>query len=77
MYDDDDELVPATALHVQLYGDQDSVWYDAVVTKVMPKLVEVFCPEDDATRRYNLAERLGGRELLGRRRMTPCARPGP
>ena len=54
VFDGDDELEPATALHVQLYGDEDSVWYDAVVTKVMPKLVEVFYPEDDVTKRHNL-----------------------
>ena len=43
----------ATALNVERYGD-DAVWYDAVVTKVMPKLVEVFYPEDDVTKRHNL-----------------------
>ena len=32
----------------------DAVWYDAVVQKVTPKLVEVFYPEDDETKRHNL-----------------------
>ena len=54
VYDDDDELVPATALDVELYGDQDSVWFDAVVQKVTPKLVEVFYAEDNVTKRHNL-----------------------
>ena len=50
---DGDELEPATALNVERYGG-DAVWYDAVVQKVMPKLVEVFYPEDDVTKRHNL-----------------------
>ena len=54
MFDDDDELVPATALNVELYGDQDSVWFDAVVQKVTPTLVQVFYPEDNETKRHNL-----------------------
>ena len=54
VFDDDDELVPATALNVERYGDDDAVWYDAVVQKVTPKLVEVFYPEDDETKRHNL-----------------------
>ena len=36
------------------YGDDDAVWYDAEVVKVMKRLVEVFYPADDATRRHNL-----------------------
>ena len=36
------------------YGDKDSVWYDAVVRKVTPKLVEVFYPEDNQMKRHNL-----------------------
>ena len=54
MYNDEDELDPATALNVELYGDQDSVWFDAVVQKVTPTLVQVFYPEDDETKRHNL-----------------------
>ena len=50
---DGDELRPATALNVERHGD-DAVWYDAVVQKVMPKLVEVFYPEDNQTKRHNL-----------------------
>ena len=54
VFDDDDELVPATALNVERYGDDAAVWYDAVVQKVTPKFVEVFYPEDDVTKRHNL-----------------------
>ena len=54
VFDDDDELVPATALNVQTFGDEDAVWYDAVVQKVTPKMVEVLCPEDNVTKRHNL-----------------------
>ena len=54
VFDDDDELVPATALNVERYGDDDAVWYDAVVQKVTPKLVEVFYAEDNETKRHNL-----------------------
>ena len=50
---DGEELRPATALNVERYGD-DAVWYDAVVQKVTPTLVEVFYPEDDVTKRHNL-----------------------
>ena len=54
VFDDDDELVPATALNVERYGDDDAVWYDSVVQKVTPKLVEVFYPDDNETKRHNL-----------------------
>ena len=54
VYNDEDELDPATALNVELYGDQDSVWFDAVVQKVTPTLVQVFYPEDNETKRHNL-----------------------
>ena len=54
VFDDNDELVPATELNVGAYGDDDAVWYDAEVVKVMKRLVEVFYPADDATRRHNL-----------------------
>ena len=54
VFDDDDELVPATALNVQTFGDEDVVWYDAVVQKVTPKMVEVLYPEDNQTERHNL-----------------------
>ena len=54
VFDDNDELVPATELNVGAYGDGDAVWYDAEVVKVMKRLVEVFYPADDATRRHNL-----------------------
>ena len=30
------------------------VWYDAVVQKVTPTLVQVFYPEDNETKRHNL-----------------------
>ena len=54
VFDDDEELVPATEGSVQTFGDDDAVWYDAVVNKVMKREVEVFYPADDATRRHNL-----------------------
>ena len=54
VFDDSDELRPATELNVRAYGDDDAVWYDAVVRKVRKKDVEVFYPEDDATRYHNL-----------------------
>ena len=54
VFDDDEELVPATEGSVQTFGDDDTVWYDAVVTKVMKREVEVFYAADDATRRHNL-----------------------
>ena len=54
VFDDRDELRPATELNVRTYGDDDAVWYDAEVRKVRKKDVEVFYPEDDATRYHNL-----------------------
>ena len=54
VFDDSDELVPATELNVQVYGDDDVVWYDAIVRKVRKNDVEVFYAADDATRRHNL-----------------------
>ena len=39
---------------MERYGDDDAVWYDAVVQKVTPKLVEVFYPDDNETKRHNL-----------------------
>ena len=54
VFDDDGELEPATALNAERYGDDDVVWYDAVVQKVTPKLVEVFYPDDNETKRHNL-----------------------
>jgi len=42
------------AKRAQRTHDDDAVWYDAVVQKVTPKLVEVFYPEDDETKRHNL-----------------------
>ena len=41
VFDDDEELVPATEGSVQTFGDDDAVWYDAVVNKVMKREVEV------------------------------------
>ena len=35
-------------------SDQDSVWFNAVVQKVTPTLVQVFYPEDNETKRHNL-----------------------
>ena len=46
VFDDNEELVPATELNVGAYGDDDAVWYDAEVVKVMKRLVEVFYPAD-------------------------------
>jgi len=54
VFDDKDELVPATELNTQVYGDDDVVWYDAVVRNVRKNDVEVFYPADDATHRHNL-----------------------
>ena len=54
VFDDSDELVPATELNVQVYGNDDVVWYDAIVRKVRKNDVEVFYAADDATRRHNL-----------------------
>ena len=54
VFDHDEELVPAAEGSVQTFGDDDVVWYDAVVQKVTPTLVQVFYPEDDETKRHNL-----------------------
>ena len=54
IFDDSDELRPATELNVQAFGDDDAVWYDAVVRKVRKDDVEVFYPADDAVKRHNL-----------------------
>ena len=50
VFDDSDELVPATELNVQVYGDDDAVWYDAEVRKVRKNDVDVFSRAGDSDR---------------------------
>ena len=54
IFDDKDELVPATELNFQVRGDDDAVWFDAVVEKVRKTDVVVKYPDDDVTKHHNL-----------------------
>ena len=46
--------MPVVPGPVRAHRPADAVWYDAVVRKVRKNDVEVFYPEDNATRRHNL-----------------------
>ena len=54
VFDESDELLPATEENLQTYGDDDAVWYDAVVEKVRKKDVVVKYPDDGVTKHHNL-----------------------
>ena len=54
IFDDKEELRPATELNEQVYGDDDAVWFDAVIQKVRRRDVVVKYPDDDVTKHHNL-----------------------